>query len=125
MNSKTADNLKGMIDEILNVIRTIYEEGKSYSDAELQESLAVIIHDLKLLITLYPKQPISPIERPADGAFLRVYSSFSDHILGLLDNNILTKKHLEPEDLERINEALVKIDEDLTALRLEIERIEG
>lgn len=127
MYSKTANNLKWTLVEILNVIKTVYEEGKSYTDAELQESLLVIFSDLKGFFTKYGEQHASPIgsRNSVDIAVCKAYSAFTEYASQLISNNLLTKKHLETEDLEVINKNLVRIDEDLTVLRLEIERTEG
>lgn len=106
-----------MIDEILNVIRTVYDEADSYNDAELQESLAVIINDLEQFITLYLKQPLCPIGSgsPADEAFLSVYSAFKKNTSELLANNVITKNYMADGDREIINRFLVTLNENLTA----------
>lgn len=124
MDKKSGEKMKWTLDEILSEIKTIYEEGRSYSDAELQGSLAAITGDLKTFFKYSMKQTDGS-GSPVVVAISTAYNSFSESVSQLLSNNLLFKKHLEDEDLEMINKALVRIDEDLTALRMKIEQSEG
>lgn len=122
MDKKSAEKMKWMLDGILEDVKTIYEEGRSYRDEELQGSLAAITGDLKTFFKYSMKQ-IEGNGSPVDVAVSAAYSSFSECVSQLLSNNILgSKKHLEDEDLEMINKVLVRIDEDFTALRVKIEQ---